>query len=151
MGATLSVAEQANIPIDGGDGCWLECLLSTMGSGLPSGHTKETIVLNLKILLSQMSRSRRGGHAAGATLHTYLRRQQYVCIVGRACVCMRYTLSVCINRLHPAACLMQWTGEKRHSSPMASDELSYYVISPFVPDISQTELSVQKQPDVLSF
>ncbi|KAI3588379.1 hypothetical protein IWW34DRAFT_826310 [Fusarium oxysporum f. sp. albedinis] len=39
---------------------------------------------------------------------------------------------------------------KRHSSPMASDELSYSVISPFVPDISQTELSVQQQPDVLS-
>jgi hypothetical protein len=45
---------------------------------------------------------------------------------------------------------MQWTGGKRHSSPMASDELSYSVISPFVPDISQTELSVQQQPDVLS-
>jgi hypothetical protein len=33
---------------------------------------------------------------------------------------------------------------------MASDELPYSVISPFVPDISQTELSVQQQPDVLS-
>ncbi|KAJ0127777.1 Uncharacterized protein HZ326_29122 [Fusarium oxysporum f. sp. albedinis] len=46
--------------------------------------------------------------------------------------------------------IAKWTGGKRHSSPMASDELSYSVISPFVPDISQTELSVQQQPDVLS-
>lgn len=34
---------------------------------------------------------------------------------------------------------------------MASDELSYSVISPFVPDIGQTELSAQQQPNVLSF
>lgn len=101
-GATL--AERASIPSDG-DGMLVGVLID---HGLRSalwtykGNSPQLKNNYMAKLTVPTGRPRCGCNTAYD-----MRRQQSVCIAGRACVCMRDTVSVCINMLHPAACLMQ--------------------------------------------